>query len=118
GARAPPAPPQLAPAPGPEQAVVLTDEHPRPRHAWLRVVAARGIVSDPSVPSPGALRTLARPPRRAIRARTDSARPFRSDGTAAGSNPLPRSRTNTDTSPGSTSANRETTVAPDHFTAL
>src|SRR6516164_7050086 len=74
--------------------------------------------SDTSVPWSGALRMLAVPPWRAIRARTDSARPLRSAGTAAGSNPLPRSLTNTDTSAGSTSANSETTGAPDHFTAL
>src|SRR5262249_60224861 len=60
---------KLGPDPGPEQAVVVHDEHPRPRlagHAWLGVVAARGMDSDTSGPSPGALRTLATPPRRAI----------------------------------------------------
>ena len=73
---------------------------------------------DTSVPSPGTLRTVAEPPRRVTRARTDSARPFRSPGTAAGSKPQPRSRTNSETSAGSTSANKDTTWAPDHFAAL
>ena len=62
------------------------------------------------MPSPWTLRTVAEPPRRAIRACTDSASPFRSPGTAAGSNPRPRSRTNSDTSAGSTSAKSETTL--------
>ena len=70
------------------------------------------------VPSPSALTTLAVPPRRAIRPCTDSARPFRSPGTAEGSNPFPRSRTTIDTSSGSTSANSEITPAPDHFAAF
>ena len=80
-----------------------------------RSPAARGMVSDTSVPSPGTLRTVAVPPRRAIRAWMDWARPLRSAGTAAGSNPRPRSRTNSATWPGSTSAKIETTGAPDHF---
>ena len=71
---------ELGPDPGPEQAVVIDEEDPRlvPGHGaggWRgharlgwRSPAARGMVSDTSVPSPCALRTVADPPRRAIRA--------------------------------------------------
>src|SRR5215467_7098166 len=117
--------PELGPDPGPEQGVIVNDEDPRltcvwSTHFWLgsRFPAARGMVSDTSVPSPCVLRMAAEPPWRAIRARTESASPFRSPGTVSGSNPLPRSRTYSDTSVGSTSANSETTLAPDHFAAL
>src|SRR6516164_6054678 len=111
---------EFGPHPGPEQPVVIHDEHPRPgaAHAWLASVTLRGMVRDTSVPSPGALRMAALPPRRDILARTDSASPLRSAGTVPGSNPLPRSRTNTETSAGSTSAKIEMTLAPDHFAAL
>ena len=78
----------------------------------------RGIFRVTLVPSPGAVVTVAVPPRRVIRPCTDSARPLRSAGTASGSKPWPRSRTTSDTSPGSTSANREMTLAPDHLAAL
>ena len=78
----------------------------------------RGIFSVTLVPSPGAVVTVAVPPRRVIRPCTDSARPLRSSGTASGSKPFPRSRTTIDTSPGSTSANSEMTPAPDHLAAL
>ena len=70
---------------------------------WL-TAAARGIVSAISVPSPGTLTTFAVPPRRSIRACTDSDSPLRSDGTVVGSKPRPRSRTKSETWFGSTSA--------------
>ena len=70
------------------------------------------------VPSPGALVTVAVPPRRVIRPCTDWASPLRSSGTDSGSKPFPRSRTTMDTSAGSTSANSEITPAPDHLAAL
>src|SRR6266702_3775348 len=126
---------ELGPDPGTEHAMIVNEEDPRlaagrgtlargtlagstgargtgtrrghARLGW-RVPVARGIVSDTSVPSPRTLRIAAEPPRRAILARTDSASPFLSSGTAAGSKPCPRSRTNTDTRAGSTSANSET----------
>src|SRR5690606_16528646 len=47
-----------------------------------------------SVPSPGAERIDASPPRRAIRSMIERRAPFLSSGTASGSNPAPRSRTN------------------------
>ncbi len=78
----------------------------------------RGIVSVTFVPSPGADCTVASPPCRLIRPRMDSATPLRSPGTAAGSKPLPRSRTATLTLSGSTSANTEITAAPDHLAAF
>src|ERR1022692_3847069 len=127
---------ELGPDPGAEQAMIVNEDDPGPviglwpaavlagragrvhaRLGW-RSPAARGIVRDTSVPSPWAVRTVADPPRRVIRACTDSVSPFRSPGTARGSNPRPRSRTNSDTSAGSTSAKIDTTLAPDHFTAL
>src|ERR1022692_1795514 len=127
---------ELGPDPGAEQAMIVNEDAPGPviglwpaavlagragrvhaRLGW-RSPAARGIVRDTSVPSPWAVRTVADPPRRVIRACTDSVSPFRSPGTARGSNPRPRSRTNSDTSAGSTSAKIDTTLAPDHFTAL
>ena len=115
--------------------MVVDQEHPRPAVAgvrapdagapapsWLASAAGPRLTwassATTSVPSPGALRTVAEPPRLAIRACTDSARPFLSPGTAAGSKPRPRSRTNSDTESGSTSANSDTTSAPDHFAAL
>ncbi len=78
----------------------------------------RPIFSVTLVPSPGAVVTVAVPPRRVIRPCTDSASPLRSAGTASGSKPFPRSRTTSDTSPGSTSANSEMTLAPDHLAAF
>ena len=53
----------------------------------------RGTESWTSAPSPGAERTTAEPPKRAMRARMDWAMPCLSSGTAAGSKPRPRSRT-------------------------
>lgn len=53
-----------------------------------------------------------------MRPSMDSAMPLRSAATPEGSKPLPRSLTNSETLPGSTSANRETTSAPDHLAAL
>src|SRR6516165_1971175 len=112
-------PAELGADPGAEQAMVVDQDDPRGAHVrpagWA---TARGIFSDTLVPSPGAVLTVAVPPRRAIRPWMDSARPLRSSGTASGSKPCPRSRTTSDTSPGSTSANSEITLAPDHFAAL
>src|SRR5205814_1827835 len=51
--------------------------------------------SSTSVPPPGWERTSARPPWRCMRPMIDSRTPRRSDGTAPGSNPAPRSRTKT-----------------------
>src|SRR6185437_15581556 len=114
---------ELGPDAGPEQAVVIDDHDPGPATAahprvarrccsWhvhvlldsplARFPAERGMVSDTSVPWPGALRTRADPPRRLILACTDSASPLRSPATASGSKPRPRSLTKTDTSSGST----------------
>src|SRR5207248_11162150 len=115
---------ELRPHPGPEQRVVVDDEHAGAggggAHARpaSRSPLPRGIRSVTSVPSPGTLRMLAEPPCLAILPWIDSDTPLRSAGTAAGSNPRPLSRTNSDTSPVSTSANSDTTAAPDHFTAL
>ena len=60
----------------------------------------------------------AEPSSRCIRARIDWAMPWWSPDTADGSKPRPRSRTNTMTTSASTSAYRETCVAPDHLAAL
>ena len=67
---------ELGPDAGPEQPVIIDDDHPGPRgrgraagtgwrgHARLgcRSPAARGIVRETSVPWPGVLRTAADPP--------------------------------------------------------
>src|SRR5579864_6950444 len=108
-----------------EQAVVVHDEHARPlatsrahaRAGWT-ITAGRRIDSATSVPCPGTLTTSTVPPRRSMRPCTDSDSPFRSDGTAVGSKPRPRSRTNNETALGSTSAYNEITGASDHFAAL
>ena len=86
---------QLGPHTGADHRVVVDDEHPRlaARHAALRL----GSDSSTSVPSPGAERTSAVPPSRVSRPVTESRSPRRSGGTAAGSNPAPRSRTKTET---------------------
>src|SRR6478672_4581056 len=113
-------PAELSPDPGPEQPVVVDQHHPGGFSAHVRPAGRllRGIFSVTLVPSPGAVVTVAVPPRRVIRPCTDSARPLRSSGTASGSKPFPRSRTTIDTSPGSTSANSEMTPASDHLAAL
>src|SRR5580700_9117935 len=118
---------ELRPDPRPEQGMIVDDEHAWPvagrsGHAGGRggggvigggggggggaglAPTARGRVSLTSVPSPGTLRRLAAPPLRAILACTDSDSPLRSEGTIAGSNPRPRSRTKSETWVGSTSA--------------
>jgi hypothetical protein len=79
---------------GAEQVVVVDDHDGRHRFS----------TSSTSVPSPGAVCTTARPPWRSIRPTIDSRTPRRSAGTAAGSKPGPRSRTNTSIRSGSTSA--------------
>src|SRR5207237_4221028 len=68
--------------------VVIVDEDDAALHDPLR-----GTDSSTSVPSPGVLETLASPPTRSIRRTIESAIPRRSAGTAAGSNPAPRSLT-------------------------
>ena len=85
---------------GPEHRVVLDEEDAGPagrRRAARRRAhltrSRRGMDSWTSAPSPGAERTTAEPPKRAMRARIDWAMPWRSSGTASGSNPRPRSRT-------------------------
>ena len=77
-----------------EQRVVVDDHDAR--HG--------SITSSTSVPCPGVLWTLARPPWRSMRATIESRTPRRSAGTASGSKPGPRSRTNTSARPSSTSA--------------
>ena len=74
--------------------------------------ATLGSTSSTSVPSPGAERISAVPPSRVSRPFTESRSPRRSSGTVAGSNPLPRSRTKTDTRSGVTSVYRSAAVAP------
>ena len=92
---------ELGPDAGPEDGMVLDQEDSGPptrlgrhgvggRHLTR---ARRGMQSWISAPSPGAERTTAEPPKRAIRARMDWAMPCRSSGTASGSKPRPRSRT-------------------------
>src|ERR1700761_895461 len=119
-----------------EQAVVVDQDHAR-HVAHRRLVSSatsaaaglgsatvsldradRGIVNVTFVPSPGADCTVASPPCLLILPWMDSATPLRSPGTAAGSKPLPRSRTATLTLSGSTSANTEITAAPDHLAAF
>ena len=67
-------------------------------------VSFRGSVSSTSVPWPGADVIVAWPPARPIRASIDSSMPRRSRATSARSNPLPRSRTKTETDAEPTSA--------------
>src|SRR4029077_16958772 len=77
---------ELRPDPRAEQAVIVDDKDPRPgatggghgharagRLGW-RFPASRGIASDTSVPSPGALRTGTEPPWRGTRGRGGAAR--------------------------------------------
>src|SRR5690606_29523358 len=104
--------PELGTHAGPEQPVAVHDQHPG-RHG-----SSRFIVNVTSVPSPGAVRIRAAPPFRSIRPMIDSRMPMRSGGTASRSNPLPRSRTKTVTSSGSTSAYTETTDASEYFAAF
>ena len=73
---------------GAEELVVVHDQ-------YARLGQARSSSSSTSVPDPGALEIVARPPWRRMRPTIDSRTPRRSDGTAAGSKPGPRSRTNT-----------------------
>ena len=60
--------------------------------------ALLAMCSSTSVPSPGLDTIVARPPARSSLPSIDSTRPRRSAGTAARSNPAPRSRTKTETS--------------------
>ena len=86
---------------GPEHGVILDEEDAGPTGRGARgrrsrahlTRSRRGMESWTSAPSPGAERTTAEPPKRAMRARMDWAMPWRSSGTASGSNPRPRSRT-------------------------
>ena len=115
---------EFGPHPRPEQVVIVDQEDPRPaldagfdglvRIAHVRSLGRDTLIST-SVPSPGDVRTVARPPWRSTRAQMDSAIPRRSSVTSSRSNPRPRSRTKIETRPGSTSANNETTGAPDHL---
>ena len=68
------------------------------------LVRAAGSRSRTSVPSPGAERTSAVPPWRAIRSRMLCRTPWRSSGSRSGSKPAPRSRTKTSTAAAPTSA--------------
>ena len=84
---------------GAEQGVVVDDDD---ASAVERIRSRRrspSIRSATSVPPPGIARDLASPPSRSIRPMIDSRTPRRSAGTAAGSKPGPRSRTNTSIAP-------------------
>src|SRR5438477_940419 len=81
----------LAADAGAEQ-LVIVDENDAECHVELR-----GSRSSTSVPEPGAVTIVAVPPARASLPSIDSVRPRRSSATAARSNPVPRSRTNTET---------------------
>ena len=106
---------QLGAHAGAEHPVVVDQHHARravrrgagraaPGVGSSVTVALLGISSWTSVPSPSALRTWPAPPWRSIRPKTDWRRPEPVLGHGAGSNPGPRSRTNTVTWSGSTSA--------------
>src|SRR3954463_15662783 len=84
---------------GAEQEVVVDDEDARPLAHWPVLV----MFSSTSVPWPGLLRTMARPPWRIMRPTIDSDTPRRSVSTDPGSKPMPRSRTKTVTRSPSTS---------------
>src|SRR5690606_9917255 len=117
---------QLGAYPGAEHRVVVDEEHAQPAgrvrrragsgvRAYHRVAhgdsfrsAASGSRSRTSVPSPGELTISARPPWRSMRRLLDPRTPCLPGSTAPGSNPTPRSRTNTLTWSGSTSAYTET----------
>src|SRR6185436_14445398 len=71
-----------------KELVVVDDEDPGLAHE-------RSNTSSTSVPWPVPLVTRARPPWRSMRPTIDSRTPLRSAGTASGSKPGPRSRTNT-----------------------
>src|SRR5450631_382774 len=86
---------ELGPHARAEQPMIIDDHHAHrvgSRHDRAIAVA---ISSWISVPNPGELRTMALPPCRSIRPMIDSFTPRRSLGTAAASNPRPRSRMNT-----------------------
>src|SRR5262249_47582359 len=86
-------PGELGPHAGAEQLVVVDDDDAR-----------HPSTSSTSVPWPGREWTVAVPPWRSMRPTIESRTPRRSAGTASGSNPGPRSRTNTSKRPSSTSA--------------
>src|SRR5207253_4860195 len=77
---------------GAEQ-LVIVDEN----DASLHVDSLCGSRSSTSVPEPRVVTIVAVPPARSSRPSIDSVRPRRSGATAARSNPVPRSRTNTET---------------------
>src|SRR5581483_4703622 len=116
---------ELAADPRPDQRMVVDDEDPdgAPAHLGFSSTrstraGARGTDSSTSAPSPGAERTSAVPPWRRTRAEMESATPRRSGGTAAGSKPRPRSRTNSETRSGSTSRYTSTVSTPAWRAAL
>ena len=76
---------------------------PARKRSWSSTITTLGVRGHRGVPSParprcrgpGASRIAARPPCRSMRPTMESRTPRRSAGTASGSNPGPRSRTNT-----------------------
>src|SRR5581483_10801323 len=118
---------QLAADPRPHQRMVVHHEDPDTVLLPLGLVhrglsstrtGARGTDNSTSAPSPGAERTSAVPPWRRTRAEIESATPRRSGGTAAGSNPRPRSRTNSEIRSGSASMYTSTVSTPAWRAAL
>src|SRR3954468_24217021 len=103
---------ELRPHAGAEELVIVDDQHARPGHP-----RSSSTIST-SVPDPGELDTRARPPFRSIRPMIDSRRPRRSAGTASGSKPGPRSRTNTWVRRSWLSAYTSTGDPPPNFAAL
>ena len=89
---------ELGAHPGAEQPVVVDEHDPQ------AALTGRHLEPDLGALPRRACATTARPPWRSIRPTTDCARPYRSSGTAAGSKPLPRSRTKTSTRSSPTSA--------------
>ena len=89
---------------GTEQPVVVDDHDANLHETHHARAIADDISSRTSVPTPGAVRTVACPPCRSMRPTIDSFTPSRSEGTASGSKPRPRSRTKTVTFAGSISA--------------
>src|SRR5688500_4013240 len=97
---------------GEEERVVVDEDDPRLHDALL------GRRSSTSVPSPGVLAIVARPPTRSSLPSIDSTMPRRSPGTAARSKPAPRSRTKTATVSSVTSAQTAIASTPANFPAL
>ena len=99
---------ELGAHPGAHEGVVVDDQHADLTGrggCGLGGVGHSGIRIWTSVPAPGFERMVVVPPARAILPMMESRTPPRSVGRASGSNPHPRSRTNTATSSGEMRAN-------------